>query len=78
MSQTDFPDIAGMPFEAAMQALDALLAQMEGGRLELEASLAAYARGAALLAHCRGLLADAEQKIEALEAGLAGEAGDAA
>jgi exodeoxyribonuclease VII small subunit len=74
MPDHEFPDIAELSFEAAMQGLEVLLSQMEGGKLELEASLAAYARSAALLAHCRALLADAEQKIEALEAGLAGEA----
>ena len=42
---------------------------METGKLSLEESLAAYQRGAALLRHCQGALAAAEQKIQVLEAG---------
>lgn len=41
---------------------------MEGGTLELEASIEAYQRGMALLQHCQGQLAVAEQKIQIMEA----------
>ncbi len=40
---------------------------MEGGQLSLEASLAAYRRGAELLKVCRSVLDDAQQQIRVLE-----------
>ena len=43
--------------------------QHEDGKLELEASLAAYRRGTELMKHCQSLLADAEQQIRILENG---------
>jgi exodeoxyribonuclease VII small subunit len=43
---------------------------MEGGELTLEASLAAYRRGAALVSFCRQSLADVQQQVKILEGGL--------
>jgi exodeoxyribonuclease VII small subunit len=54
-------------FEAAMAELEALVASMEGGQLTLEASLAAYKRGAELLKYCQSALEDAQQQIKVLE-----------
>jgi exodeoxyribonuclease VII small subunit len=42
---------------------------MEGGKLELEASIAAYKRGMELMKHCQAQLADAEEQIRILENG---------
>ena len=56
-------------FEAALAELESIVQGMETGKLSLEESLAAYQRGAALLRHCQGSLAAAEQKIQVLEAG---------
>ena len=56
-------------YESALAELDALGADMEAGQLSLEASLAAYKRGAELLAFCRQQLADAEQQVQILENG---------
>jgi exodeoxyribonuclease VII small subunit len=42
---------------------------MEGGRLPLAESLAAYRRGSELLRHCQQQLADAEREIQILENG---------
>lgn len=61
--------IADMKFEAAVAELEAIVASMEGGKLELEASIAAYRRGMALMQHCQAQLADAEQQIRILENG---------
>jgi exodeoxyribonuclease VII small subunit len=36
---------------------------MEGGKLELEASIAAYKRGMELMKHCQAQLANAEEEI---------------
>lgn len=56
-------------FEAALAELESIVQGMETGKLSLEESLAAYQRGTALLKHCQGALAAAEQKIQVLEAG---------
>ena len=56
-------------FEDALAELESIVQGMESGKLSLEESLAAYQRGAALLKHCQGALAAAEQKIQVLEAG---------
>ena len=57
-------------FEAALAELEELVATMEGGQLPLEQSLAAYKRGAALLAYCQDALKDAQQQVEILEKGV--------
>jgi exodeoxyribonuclease VII small subunit len=69
-------------FESALAELEALVAQMESGDLPLAESLAAYRRGAELLAHCQAALKDAQQQVEVLEKGVlqpfsAGEPDDA-
>lgn len=57
-------------FEAALQELEDIVAQMEGGELTLEQSLAAYRRGAQLLQLCQAVLKDAQQQVKVLEEGL--------
>ncbi len=70
-------------FESAMAELEQIVADMEAGKLSLEDSLAAYKRGAELLAFCRGRLEDAQQQVSVLENGVlkdfvTGDAGQAA
>jgi exodeoxyribonuclease VII small subunit len=57
-------------FESALTELEALVARMESGDLPLNDSLAAYKRGAELLAYCQAALKDAEQQVQVLEKGL--------
>lgn len=57
-------------FETALAELEALVATMESGSLALEQSLAAYARGVALTRLCQQKLAQAEQQVKVLEAGM--------
>jgi exodeoxyribonuclease VII small subunit len=57
-------------FETALTELEALVATMESGSLALEQSLAAYARGVALTRLCQQKLAQAEQQVNVLEAGM--------
>lgn len=57
-------------FEAAMTELEALVANMEAGKLSLEEALGAYKRGAELLAFCRTRLDDAQQQVRVLEEGV--------
>ncbi|NJD25686.1 MAG: exodeoxyribonuclease VII small subunit [Betaproteobacteria bacterium] len=61
------PPVADLKFEAALAELERIVAGMEEGNLELEASLTAYRRGTELMKHCQALLADAEQQIRILE-----------
>jgi len=75
---TQFPP----SFEAALAELEALVTRMESGELPLAESLAAYKRGAELLAHCQAALKDAQQQVQVLEKGVlqpfaAGEPDDA-
>ena len=68
-SQSATPTIAEMKFEAALAELEEIVQSMEGGRLPLEESIAAYRRGSELLRHCQQQLSDAERKIQVLEDG---------
>ena len=63
------PAITEMKFEAALAELEAIVQNMEGGRLLLEESIATYRRGSELLKHCQQQLSDAERKIQVLEDG---------
>lgn len=65
-AQLDLPQ----DFETALAQLEELVAKMESGVLPLEESLAAYRRGVALTRVCQERLAQAEQQITVLEAGL--------
>jgi len=57
-------------FETALAELDRIVASMEGEQLPLAESLAAYKRGAELVAYCQSALRDAQQQIEILERGV--------
>ena len=57
-------------FEAASTELENLVATMEAGQMSLEASLAAYKRGAELLQYCQQKLQDAQQQVQILEADI--------
>jgi exodeoxyribonuclease VII small subunit len=61
--------IADLKFETALAELEDIVASMEGGKLELEASIAAYKRGMELMKHCQSQLTDAEAQIRVLENG---------
>jgi len=61
--------IGDLKFEAALAELEQIVQNMEGGRLPLEESLAAYRRGSELLQHCQQQLGDAERQIQILENG---------
>ena len=56
-------------YEAALQELERLLAQLESGELPLEQLLSAYRRGAELLTFCRARLEAVEGQIEVLDQG---------
>lgn len=53
-------------FEDALQELEQILSEIEGGQAGLEEGLAKYERGTFLIRHCRGVLNSAEKQIELL------------
>ena len=55
-----------MEFEAAIKRIDEISAKLEDASLKLDASLALYEEGVALVALCRAKLEAAEQKISCL------------
>jgi len=57
-------------FETALQELETLVADMESGRLNLEAALAAYKRGSELAAYCQKTLDAADQQVKMLDNGV--------
>lgn len=61
------PAQEGLSFEKALAELEKVVAQMEGGELSLEQSLAAHRRGLELAAFCQEKLATAEQQVKVLE-----------
>ncbi len=54
-------------FETALEELEKLVAELEGGKLPLADSLAAYKRGAELLKYAQSELAQVEQQVKVLE-----------
>lgn len=69
VSHTPAPTANELKFETALAELEQIIQSMEGGRLPLEESIAAYRRGSELLKHCQQQLGDAERKIQILENG---------
>ena len=57
-------------FETALAQLESLVAQMEGGALPLDQSLAAYQQGVELARICQRLLDSAEQQVKVLQGNL--------
>lgn len=53
-------------FETSMNALEDLVARMEGGEMSLEDSLAAYERGVGLYRSCQQALEQAELRVRLL------------
>ena len=58
------PDIATLPFEAALAELEQIVDQLEKGAVALDESIRLYERGEALKKRCDELLKNAEMRIE--------------
>ncbi len=67
-------DVAAMSFEAAMAELEAIVQDLEGGQVDLDASIALYSRGAVLKRHCEAKLNAASEQVEKIVADDAGQA----
>ena len=61
-----------MSFEAALAELEQVVARLEGGQAALEESIALYARGAELKAHCEEKLKAAEARVAEITQGPEG------
>ena len=59
----DFPDITDLSYEQARDELISIVAQLEGGQIGLERSMALWQRGEALATHCNTWLDGAEAKL---------------
>ncbi|HKJ23726.1 MAG TPA: exodeoxyribonuclease VII small subunit [Myxococcota bacterium] len=56
------------PFEASLERLEAIVAELESGDLDLEVSLARFEEGVALSRRCADQLGEARQRIDVLVA----------
>jgi exodeoxyribonuclease VII small subunit len=57
-------DISKLGFEEAIKMLTEIVTKIEQGQIPLEASLDQYEKGMGLIRHCRGILQDAEKRID--------------
>lgn len=73
MSDSIPEDIRQLSFEAALAELEKIVQQLESGKVDLEASIAMYARGTQLKAHCEAKLKAAEARVEQLVIGPDGQ-----
>jgi exodeoxyribonuclease VII small subunit len=61
-------DISKMSFEEAIKELTSIVSKIEQGQIPLQDSLEQYERGMTLIKHCRGILQQAEKRIEKISA----------
>src|ERR1700692_1775219 len=73
MSSTTKPPGTELNFEKAMDRLEAIVEQMESGKLALEELIVRYEEGMNLVKICQERLASAEQKIDIIARNSAGK-----
>ena len=61
-------EVEKLSFEQAIETLTGIVDRIESGQVPLAESLAQYEKGMALIKHCRGILLDAEKRIEEIAA----------
>lgn len=66
-------DVEAMSFEAALEALEEIVRQLESGQVQLEQSIEIFTRGNQLKRHCEAKLKTAQAKIEQIRLSEAGE-----
>jgi exodeoxyribonuclease VII small subunit len=65
MAKTDKKDKAdSLSFEQAIDQLNQIVSKIEQGQVPLQESLEQYEKGMKLIQYCRGILQDAEKRIE--------------
>ncbi|MEI7437311.1 MAG: exodeoxyribonuclease VII small subunit [bacterium] len=60
------PEPSGAGFEKSLTRLEAIVAEMESGRLPLETMMARFEEGQRLVRYCGDKLGEVERKIELL------------
>jgi exodeoxyribonuclease VII small subunit len=68
MAKTEKNNKAGLSFEQAIDQLNQIVSRIEQGQVPLQESLEQYEKGMTLIQHCRGILQDAEKRIEQISA----------
>ena len=59
--------VDALSFEQALSELEAIVEQLEGGAVSLDAAIDAYARGMSLKLHCQARLEEARLKVEQIK-----------
>jgi exodeoxyribonuclease VII small subunit len=67
-------DIAKLGFEEALQQLEQIVRDLEGGRSKLDDAIRSYERGAFLKQHCEDKLKQAQMRIDKIMLGADGSA----
>ena len=57
-------DLGKLSFEEAIKELTSIVGKIEQGEIPLQDSLEQYEKGMGLIKHCRGILQEAEKRIE--------------
>ncbi|MGE0565889.1 MAG: exodeoxyribonuclease VII small subunit [Pseudolabrys sp.] len=57
-------DVKKLPFERAIEELESIVRDLEGGKVPLEKSVELFERGEALKRRCEELLRQAEARVE--------------
>jgi exodeoxyribonuclease VII small subunit len=65
-TKTSFTPLKGLSYEQALIELEAIVASLESGKLQLDETMQLYERGQALTRHCVGLLDKAELQVKQL------------
>jgi exodeoxyribonuclease VII small subunit len=69
MAKTDKKDkTENLSFEHAIDQLNQIVSGIEQGQVSLQESLEQYEKGMKLIQYCRGILQDAEKRIEEISA----------
>jgi len=63
---SDSPESSDASFEASLERLESLVAEMEAGELSLDQMIAHFEEGSKLVAHCGKKLNEVERRIEKL------------
>jgi exodeoxyribonuclease VII small subunit len=59
--------LADLNFEGGLKLMEELVSKVESGTLPLDKAILSYEKGVQLVAHLRGLLAGAEEKLKVLQ-----------
>ncbi len=62
-----------LKFEQALERLEEIVGAIESGEIGLEESIGRYEEGMGLIRHCRDILANAELRIQKLQADAEGK-----